>query len=52
LVEESKNKKQGCAFFGRGNDAEDGEYDQMFFPNQKVKLIFTNKLFTGVTIYE
>jgi hypothetical protein len=52
LIDDIKNQKSNCAFFGRGNNAEDGEYDQMFFPNQKIKLIFTEKLFTGVTIYE
>ncbi len=52
IVAESKSKNTSCSFFGRGNDAEDGEYDQMFFPNQKIKLIFTEKLFTGVTVYE
>ncbi len=52
IASEARKNNVPCAFFGRGNDAEDSEYDQMFFPNQKIKLIFTEKLYTGVTIYE
>lgn len=52
MAAEARKNNVPCAFFGRGNNAEDSEYDQMFFPNQKIKLIFTEKLYTGVTIYE